>query len=227
MALPSYLRGRFSPQELEFMAENLRIQIEPNFSADKIELISGQVGPFRPPLLTSVPVWFAILLRSRNKCKIVPPSWLKIESLEAQLAKERESPEFSDLPDHHLEVARLLVERAPNDLLDITVIRNLLKEIREIRLNKAREGLRGLNPDYLQMDNLSRMEINEIRPCFQEGFRTLNSIHDQPKVTPHHFFHVPRGEDRDISSSYLTPRSSLMQSSSRILFTPTTPSINH
>ncbi len=46
----------------------------------------------------------------------------------------------------------------------------MLKDIREIRQNKARDGLDVLSGGSLGMDNLSLMEINELRSTFTETF---------------------------------------------------------
>lgn len=83
------------PLEEEFFAEKEEITIIPNFSENKICLISvselpcdmmvmlsyvlttqGDFGPFNPSMHTKVPLWLAVNLKQRHKCRIEPPSWL-------------------------------------------------------------------------------------------------------------------------------------------------------
>jgi hypothetical protein len=42
-------------------------------------------------------------------------------------------------------------------------VRRLLRDLREVRQAKVREGMIALNESYLQMDGLGGMEVNEIR----------------------------------------------------------------
>lgn len=87
------------PAEVEFLAERELVTIIPNFSENKICLISvatftqpklmlslalvssflqGDFGPFNPAMHTQVPLWMAINLRQRRKCRIEPPPWLNV-----------------------------------------------------------------------------------------------------------------------------------------------------
>lgn len=38
----------------------------------------GDVGPFNPGLPVDVPVWLALNLKQRQKCRIVPPDWMDV-----------------------------------------------------------------------------------------------------------------------------------------------------
>lgn len=45
----------------------------------------GDLGPFNPGLPVDVPVWLALNLKQRQKCRIVPPAWMDVgKSLTAQ-----------------------------------------------------------------------------------------------------------------------------------------------
>lgn len=58
-----------------------------------------------------------------------------------------------------------MLDLAPDDLDEpVHVVRNLLRDIREVRQAKARTGVREINEWQLRMDNLGLLEINEIRP---------------------------------------------------------------
>ena len=41
------------------------------------------LGPFRPGIPTNVPLWVAINLKQRQKCRISPPDWLNVGMLPA------------------------------------------------------------------------------------------------------------------------------------------------
>jgi len=75
--------------EVEFFAENEYIEVVTNFTTRKpIELFAGTVGPFEAGLKATVPVWAAIFLKQRHRCKLVSPSWMDIDRLEHVKARE-------------------------------------------------------------------------------------------------------------------------------------------
>ena len=69
----------FSSDELEFMAENELVRIEPKFThAEPVNFIMGDFGPFSPGVPVLVPLWFAVRLRQDSLCRIIPPAWLSV-----------------------------------------------------------------------------------------------------------------------------------------------------
>ena len=70
------------PAEIEFLAEKESIEIVPNFTHGVMHLIQGDVGPFRPGLPVSVPLWLAVNLRQRQRCRMVRPNWMAVDRLE-------------------------------------------------------------------------------------------------------------------------------------------------
>lgn len=38
----------------------------------------GDLGPFNPGLSVDVPVWLALNLKQRQKCRIMPPAWMDV-----------------------------------------------------------------------------------------------------------------------------------------------------
>lgn len=80
------------PSEIEFIAEKSNVEIVPNFNhPGTIHLISGNIGPFRAGLPLNVPLWLAVNLKQRNKCRIIPPSWMDIDKLEEKKEEEKNS----------------------------------------------------------------------------------------------------------------------------------------
>ena len=60
--------ANWTPGENEHFAEMELIEIQPNFRGDRLTMISGSFGPFKPAKPINVPVWLAIYLKSRQKC---------------------------------------------------------------------------------------------------------------------------------------------------------------
>ncbi|KAJ3084083.1 DNA replication protein psf2 [Rhizoclosmatium hyalinum] len=182
MALPKALRSSLTPQEIEFIAENQQITIVPTRAInDKFELLSGEFGPFRPPLKSKVPLWLALLLKRKGKCTIVPPVWLDAEYLEAKLEEERASAGFTEMPFMWLETANLLVKDAQDDIPHYEQVRNYIKGIKECRGNKSVAGLKFITIDlfsqgFLNLDNLGLMEVNEIKPFFAKAFDEMGKF---------------------------------------------------
>lgn len=65
------------------------LEIVPLISEEQLSFISGDFGPFQPNVPTVVPLWIALYLKSRNKCRVIPPPWLSVPSLENLLLQER------------------------------------------------------------------------------------------------------------------------------------------
>ncbi|CAM0134867.1 DNA replication protein psf2 [Umbelopsis sp. WA50703] len=180
MALPSNLQRQFSPEEIEFIAGNDIISIIPNFTMEKMDFIQASYGPFIPPLQSQVPLWLALALKKNRKCTIVPPDWLNKEHLQDVLQQEEAHDAIQKVPFHYMEVAHMLLEFAPEEIPDLEQVRKLLKDVRECRQSKTRALLEGLEDidreKAIKLHNLSRMEINELRPIFTEAFNEITKL---------------------------------------------------
>ncbi|KAJ2783808.1 DNA replication protein psf2 [Coemansia javaensis] len=177
MATSEAQQEGFTMPELEYLAQCEDVTIVPLHRMERLELVRGAVGPFRPPQKTQVPLWLAVMLKRANRCRIVAPAWLGADHLRA-LCREEDAPDalFTRLPPHYLEIAHALLAVAEDDLADAQAVRRLLQDLRETRQTKTREGLKLLNSLQLQMDNLSAAEINEIRPLFGRSFDMLRRL---------------------------------------------------
>ncbi|CAO3611078.1 unnamed protein product [Cunninghamella echinulata] len=176
MALPRQHCSAFTPEEIEFIAGDELISIIPLIKMPKIKMIKAAYGPFRPPLPTKVPLWFALNMKQNQKCKLVPPEWLSIDHLKEKLEEEENREEFCALPFHYMEMAHMILECASDDIPNAEQVRKLLKDLRETRQSKARLGLEALDDRWLGMHNLSFMEINEIRPFFSRAFNEMRKL---------------------------------------------------
>ncbi len=68
----------FSNNQLEFLAEDEIVTVVPNFEGDKLQLIMGDFGPFKPLKPVGVPLWLALSMKKKQMCSIQPPQWLHI-----------------------------------------------------------------------------------------------------------------------------------------------------
>ncbi|XP_077983380.1 DNA replication complex GINS protein PSF2-like [Glandiceps talaboti] len=168
------------PAEVEFLAEKQTVVIIPNFSQDKVYLISGDVGPFNPGLPVEVPLWMAVSLKQRQKCRIQPPEWMDVGILEAKKQEEIDSPIFQPmLNEHYMEVAQLLLSCATNDIPKADDVRTYIKDIWDIRIAKLRSSIDKFVSDqetHAKLDNLSLMEINTIRPFLTQALDHMHTL---------------------------------------------------
>lgn len=84
------------PSKIEFLGEKQLVNIVPNFNLDVIYLISGSVGPFRAGLPVKVPIWLAVCLKQKQKCRIINQEWMNIESLNERKEMEKMSKYVSN-----------------------------------------------------------------------------------------------------------------------------------
>ncbi|TFK68208.1 Psf2-domain-containing protein [Pluteus cervinus] len=176
MSLPTSLRKSVTPPELEFIASQQLVEIVPLISMERTAFISGAYGPLRPPQKTKIPLWMAVNLKLKKKCHIVAPPWLNVDYLQERLAKETAEKEFSELPFRFAEISKVLLDVASDDLENPDKLRSLLKDLREARQAKSREGLNHLDASELSLPNLCQMEINEIRPFFIQSMAILGQF---------------------------------------------------
>jgi len=168
--------------EIEFIAEKQLVSIVPNFSLDKVYFISGDYGPFNPGLPVEVPLWLAISLKERQKCRIYPPDWFTVEKLESTKDEEATSEFFTRLPNPHFrEMCHLLLAHAADNVPHADTLRTLVKDIWDIRAAKLRSNIDKfvkLQAGHARLDNLTQLEINAIRPfltCSLDHLHKLKS----------------------------------------------------
>ncbi|EPY77000.1 DNA replication complex GINS protein PSF2 [Camelus ferus] len=103
--------------EAEFLAEKELVTIIPDFSLDKIYLIGGDLGPFNPGLPVELPLWLAVNLKQRQKCRLAPPEWVDVEKLETMRDRERKEDSFTPMPSpYYVELTELLLNHASDSI---------------------------------------------------------------------------------------------------------------
>ncbi|XP_046840661.1 DNA replication complex GINS protein PSF2-like [Xenia sp. Carnegie-2017] len=166
------------PSEVDFLSEEQMITILPNFREGRMYLISGDLGPFEPGMPTEAPLWMAINLKCRKKCRIVAPDWMNVEQLREKRDEAKEMEYFTKMPNEcYLEMTSLLLNSARDDIPHANEVQNLVKDIWEIRMAKMRKSMNIMVQEketHARLDNLTRMEINTVRPFLTSS---LNHMH--------------------------------------------------
>ncbi|CAD6573797.1 MAG: DNA replication protein psf2 [Tremellales sp. Tagirdzhanova-0007] len=180
MALPKTIQSSLTPDELTFLAEEELIGIVPLFSMTRVRLLSGIYGPFQPPSASFVPLWLALSLKRKRKCRIVAPDWLVVEKLQTLLQEEKANSEgFEPIPRRLLETSKVLLDVASDDLGQPAVLRSLLKDLREVRQAKIRIGLQSegvMRGSYLQVTNLTPLELIELKPFLVKAMGMMQAL---------------------------------------------------
>nr|XP_046241410.1 DNA replication complex GINS protein PSF2 [Scatophagus argus] len=166
--------------EVEFLAEKEIVKIIPNFSLDKVYLIGGDLGPFNPGLPVDVPLWLALNLKQRQKCRIVPPAWMDVEKLEEMRDLERKEDAFTPVPSpYYMELTKLLLNHASDNIPKADEIRTLVKDIWDTRVAKLRlsaDSFISQMEAHAKLDNLTLMEINTIRSFLLDSLNCMYKL---------------------------------------------------
>ncbi|XP_025115508.1 DNA replication complex GINS protein PSF2-like [Pomacea canaliculata] len=169
------------PSEVEFLAEKENITIVPNFSLEKIHLISGDFGPFSPGLPTAVPLWMACSLKQRQKCRIVQPEWMDVEKLTEKKQEEMDSKFFTQMPsNYYLEISQLVLQCATDDISRADEVKILIKDIWDLRVAKLRSSIDMFvksDATHAKLNHLTLMEINTVRPFLTAALNHMHSLH--------------------------------------------------
>ncbi|CCC67489.1 hypothetical protein NCAS_0A09310 [Naumovozyma castellii] len=199
MSLPKHLQETFSPEEIQFIVENEPIKIFPRITTrQRVNMVNKNASQHWKLITTddwalnnmvatqstTVVLWIALLLKQQSKCSIVAPEWLTVRALDRHIQYEKKNTDrFSELPWNWLVLARILFNRAPEDFHDpVHELRSRIQDLREIRQTKVLKGLKYLNESHLQLDNLSLLEINELRPFIVDIMDKLREIHSAAVV---------------------------------------------
>ena len=166
-------RDLINASESDYISENYLIEIMPNFHAEKIRLVSGEYGPFKPNKLIKLPLWLAVKYRNNKQCKIIIPATYENSYLNGVLESEKENKvSLFDLPPNFFEISNILFNNAEDDFDDIKKTRCFVADIKTIRQNKINNMLKNIkNEDlYLKLNGLTSMELEQIRPLLKSIF---------------------------------------------------------
>lgn len=178
----------WTPQELEFMAENEIIWIIPNFKERVFQFVSGSFGPFRPAKPVQVPIWLAIYLKQRNKCQVQLPHWLDYDYLKKIKSYEQESGEqfCNEIPYYYYEIANLLFTSCGDEFPQadkasvsggkqasgLQKVKSIIEDIHEFREEKILKQMKQIDTTTpcKSLSFAGSSEINLVKPAFTLGY---------------------------------------------------------
>lgn len=175
MAIP------WTPAELNFIAEeDILIKITPHFTAEKIELLSGEFGPFRAGRPIKVPFWLGLFFHSSQTCELNPPKWLNTSTLKKVVDRERaEKRSLTKLPQYYMEISYTFFNNTPATIDDCDQVRDLVNRIWELRVEKIRKSIveeSSERADQLQLENVTQMELHLFREPISKITGLLTSM---------------------------------------------------
>ncbi|GMM53163.1 DNA replication protein [Starmerella bacillaris] len=184
MSLDASQFEAFSASELAFLAEDELITILPRQNLSRMDF-KGWVQPALRALRRSeVPLWLAVILKRQDRCTIIYPNWLDATYLKTVLEAEgRDSASFAALPYMWQELSDTILAEAAEDCQgSVAEIMRTLQELKELRLNKLRQGVLVNNDSHLRMDGIGSAELNLVKPILSKTMRTLQTVKDAQEV---------------------------------------------
>eukprot|EP01017_Pseudomicrothorax_dubius_P018092 TRINITY_DN20145_c0_g1_i1.p1 TRINITY_DN20145_c0_g1~~TRINITY_DN20145_c0_g1_i1.p1 ORF type:complete len:204 (-),score=53.20 TRINITY_DN20145_c0_g1_i1:85-696(-) len=171
--------------EREFFSENNLFTIIPNFQEEKVHLISGDFGPFRPNKPVEVPLWLAMYLKKKGKCRIVPPPWMELNYLRDRLNLElAEKTALSALPPHFKDVFNIISTYASEDVPNIAGIQSVLEHILKLRADKLKQLVNSSLDDlskgktkFIRIPNLNECEVDERKKAMELAANMIDTLH--------------------------------------------------
>ncbi|XP_065174722.1 DNA replication complex GINS protein PSF2-like [Sycon ciliatum] len=171
------------PIEVEFLAEKELVFILPNFRLERLYLISGDVGPLQPNIQIEVPLWLAMHLKQRQKCRLQPPSWMQVDELEKLKRTEAEADTFQPPPSpFYREIMQAFLSCAADDVPDADAVQALVQDLWDLRSAKLRRSIATMVREQATraaLNNMTLMEINACRPFLKEALDQLHSLRVQ------------------------------------------------
>lgn len=182
MSFPAKLEASLQPDELEFLTEqSYEIQVISRTTLKPIKLMGLTTPNFRPLQSYTVPLYIAQLLARQGKVDIVRPDWLRNSDKIRAIYEEEVrlgSSQFAKLDYEWIELGHILIDQIEQKNEDEIRIRNILKDLRELRMSKIRKLLKEgfLVSGELKLEGLGRFELNEIRPFMVSVMGQMSAI---------------------------------------------------
>ncbi|VDD97211.1 unnamed protein product [Enterobius vermicularis] len=181
------------PEFCEFIAENEWVEIKPNFNGEQLQLICGDIGPFEAGVPLSVPLWVAVFLKKKHSCEIILPEWLTLESLGKMIVAENDSPSFSRIPKHFIEMAHTILYYFKDDIVNGDQIKTCVLDVWDRRVAKMRSStlkflsewveltvtlrLFQANSSHARLDNITFFEVCYAKPPILEAIKNIRDFH--------------------------------------------------
>lgn len=182
----------YSIEELNFLAENMLIEIMPNVKTtmkDNLNLACGSFDNLKPNKKMTLPIWMAVKIRQKSKCKIYPPYWMEISFLKEHIELEKKNVEIlMPLPYYFFEIIHILSYKAQQDIPDIEEVKNYCADISIIRNDKINNIITKIKEDkyFFKIKNICARELEVVRPIIvellnsgDEFFNVINNIENK------------------------------------------------
>ncbi|KAI5188640.1 GINS complex subunit 2 [Nematocida sp. AWRm77] len=163
------------------LAQTQKVTVTPLVYLDKAEMIEGTFGPFHPMVPAVVPFYVALFLKYALVCVIHPPEWLSVKYLKNAVEQEKELPdEFGEIEMYLFENAEACLTHC-TILEDISEIRILIKELKELRMAKLLKGLEYIDTPIIGTNHLTFFEFRKIKEYILPHLE-IEKIKDHPGV---------------------------------------------
>ena len=169
----------FTAEEVAFFAGEHVVTIQARAPITALQLMDGDIGEMQAMRQEQVPLWLALFLKRRGKCRIIAPDWMSPDALEGALADERRhNDRFAPLPYGYLEVGYELLNGAEDDLEDSNRIRIALADIEDTRRAKVTRGLKNIDRSvtHIKLPDISATELNRIRGVATGALDSLKKL---------------------------------------------------
>ncbi|TKS70074.1 GINS protein PSF2 [Collichthys lucidus] len=175
------------PSEVEFLAEKEVVKIIPNFSLDKVYLIGGDLGPFNPGLPVGCPRVAGSEPKTETEVSglFLLHGWMLVSTVHADKLEEmrdleRKEDAFTPVPSpYYMELTKLLLNYASDNIPKADEIRTLVKDIWDTRVAKLRlsaDSFISQMEAHAKLDNLTLMEINTIRSFLLDSLNCMYKL---------------------------------------------------
>jgi GINS complex subunit 2 len=186
MSIP---QQNWTPEELSFLAEEeTMIRITPQFTISKIDLISGNYGPFEAGRSVKVPLWLALFFNSNKSCVLVPPKWLTLSIVKQLLAREKESRDsLQKVPPCYMEVSFAFFNNANDVIKDADAVRSAIEDLWTIRTEKIRAIFAQYKESvdlFFTCPNMTRMELHHYREPITTIISMMSALYDKAQGLP-------------------------------------------
>ncbi|MES1902199.1 MAG: DNA replication complex GINS protein PSF2 [Paramarteilia canceri] len=172
--------GEFELDQCDFFLQDSLIRILPNFNENKLELITGHICKFKAGVISEVPLWVALYLKSKNKCKIVAPEWFTTQYWEKKITLEKATSAFTRMPhQNYYEMTRLLCKEAPDDIIDADKVRMIVKDTFEMRVGKLKSSISTIieaSAQHAKLNYLTSFELRILKRFIIEAMKLENKI---------------------------------------------------
>lgn len=177
--------GCFTPEEIQFLSEDVSVDVVSNFSFAKggtCFMIHGELPRFVAAFTQTLPVWVAVSLKKQGKCSLVREKhttqssyWWKYlcdHELNRLLRIERGVAFPQTVAFWAFDISERVCETFNEDLTEWQRVNDLLIELRNLRRQKLRKFLRN-QVEFSQgvyLNDYTAAELNFVRKFVVMGF---------------------------------------------------------